>query len=87
MYRQYLFDLAMGPVMVAELEPGGGMTYQVFATLLELRSVKQPDVVGMTCANWGLPQDLAHLTLGQMRESLGDIFVLELEKRYDQLSE
>jgi hypothetical protein len=84
MYRQYLFDLAMGPVMVAELEPGGGMTYQVFATLLELRSEKQPDIVRMTCANWGLPQDLAHLTLGQMRESLGDIFVLELPKRNDQ---
>ncbi len=83
MYRQYLFDLAMGPVMVAELTPGGGLTNQVIATLLELRSVQQPDVVRMTCANWGIPQDLAHLTLGQIRESLGDIFVLELPKRND----
>jgi hypothetical protein len=83
MYRQYLFNLAMGPVLVAELTPGGGLTYQVIATLLELRSVQQPDVVRMTCANWGIPQDLAHLTLGQMRESLGDIFVLELPKRND----
>ena len=87
MHRQHLFDLALGPVMVAGLTPGGGMTYQVVAILLELRSVKQPDIIRMTCANWGLPQDLAHLTLGQMRESLGDIFVLELPKRNDQQSE
>jgi hypothetical protein len=86
-YRQFLFDLAMGPVMVAGLSPGGGMTYQVLATLLELRSVNQPDVVRMTCSNWGLPQDSAHLTLGQMRESLGDIFLLEMPKRNDQQSE
>ena len=87
MYRQYLFDLAMGPVMVAQLDPGGGMTYQVFATLLELRSVQQPDVVRMTCANWGVPQDMAHLTLGQMRESLGDIFLLEPPETNDQKAE
>jgi len=80
-YRQYLFDLAMGPVMVADISPGGGMTYQVLATLLELRSVNQPDVVRMTCANWGLPQDSAHLTLGQIRQSLGDIFLLKMPKR------
>jgi hypothetical protein len=71
-------------VMVAGLTPGGGMTYQVVAILLELRSVKQPDIIRMTCANRGLPQDLAHLTLGQMRESLGDIFLLEMPKRNDQ---
>lgn len=80
MYRQHLFDLAMGPSLFAGLEPGGGMTYQVIATLLELRSRKQPEVTLMTCANWGVPQDLAHLTLRQMRESLGDIFVLQLPK-------
>ncbi len=70
--------------MVADISPGGGMTYQVLATLLELRSVNQPDVVRMTCATWGLPQDSAHLTLGQIRQSLGDIFLLEMPKRNDQ---
>ena len=82
MHRQHLFDLAMAPPLFAQLEPGGGMTYQVVATLMEIRSVKQPDVIRMTCANWGIPQDIAHLTLGQMREALGDWFLLKLPKQH-----
>ncbi|NIO40864.1 MAG: hypothetical protein GTO41_12185 [Burkholderiales bacterium] len=45
---------------------------------MELHSETQPDVVRMTCARWGVPQELSNVTVAGIRKSLGDIVTLEL---------
>ena len=56
----------------------GGMTYEVLATVMELRSNTQPEVRRMTCANWIVPQSRLSLTVEIIRRSLGDFFSLKL---------
>jgi hypothetical protein len=59
-------------------DDGGGMTYEVKATVMELRSNAQPEVRRLTCANWGVPQSSLTLTVENIRQSLGDFFSLKL---------
>lgn len=78
-YREYLFQLANATLLAAQVfETGNGDPWQVLATQMELRSEMQPDVVRMTCAAWGLPQELSNVTVVGIRKSLGDIVTLEL---------
>lgn len=78
-HRQYLFQLAKATITVAQvIDRGNGETWQVLATQMELRSETQPDVIRMTCAAWGLPQDLSNVTVAGIRRSLGDIVTLEM---------
>ncbi len=76
-YRQYLFQLASA-TMAQVFERGNGEPWQVLATQMELRSETQPDVIRMTCAAWGLPQELSNVTVAGIRSSLGNIVTLEL---------
>jgi hypothetical protein len=78
-YREYLFQLASATMAVTQvMDIDGGETWQVLATQMELRSETQPDVVRMTCAGWGLPQELSNVTVAGIRKSLGDIVTLEM---------
>ncbi|MFQ6022174.1 MAG: hypothetical protein ACE5NW_05580 [Acidiferrobacterales bacterium] len=76
------FTVDGGFIQVAEIPRDGGFeAFQVKATRMELRSESQPDVVRLTCASWGLPQDMSHVTIREIRQTLGDIFALQLFTR------
>lgn len=78
-YREYLYQLADAPVIVAQaFQDKDGETWHVLATQMELQAKNQPDVIRLTCAAWGLPQDISNVTLAGIRKSLGAIATLEL---------
>lgn len=79
-YREYLYQLADAAMVVAQIMGSDdGETWHVLATQMEMRSETQPDVVRMTCARWGLPQEMSNVTVAGIRKSLGDIATLELD--------
>lgn len=49
-------------------------TYEVLATVITLRSARQPDVSEMVCVDWQLPQGLHPITVRKMRAALSDWF-------------
>ena len=51
-----------------------------YATLMYLNSEKQKDVYRMTCQHWEDLMDDRHLTISQMRQAMGDVFTLEINK-------
>lgn len=55
-----------------------GESFRVFATRLELRSERQPDVLRLTCGHWVYPPYETHLSIRQIREALGAGFALKL---------
>jgi hypothetical protein len=78
-YREYLYQLASASVMLAQvMQNNDGETWHVLATQMELQAKNQPDVIRMTCAAWGLPQDISNVTLAGIRKSLGEIATLEV---------
>lgn len=77
--REYLFQLAAAPLQVAaQFDRDGFQEWRVLATVVELSSGTQPEVAKMTCAQWGLPQDLSNVTLSGIRKSFGHLVQLEL---------
>ena len=56
---------------VADLDEDDGMDYEVVAAVMQLSAADQPDVTAMICADWGLPQDMVHITVDKMRQALG----------------
>jgi hypothetical protein len=77
--RQFLFQLAAADFQVAQLDRGGGFQqWQVLATVMEISSDRQPGVVQMTCAAWGLPQDMSNVTLNTIRKALGEAATLKV---------
>ena len=77
--RQYLFQLASAPLQVAsQLDRDGFQEWRVLATVVELSSETQSEVARMTCAQWGLPQDISNVTLNGMRKSFGEFVQLEI---------
>ena len=76
--RKFLFQLAAADVQVAQLDPSGFQEWQVLATVMELSSDRQPGVVQLTCAAWGLPQDISNVTLNTIRQALGDVATLNV---------
>lgn len=65
-------------VHVADTDQGDGATFQIYATLMTLRSERQPDVLRLTCAQWQYPPLQQHVTINEMRKTLGDLFTLRL---------
>jgi hypothetical protein len=61
-----------------ERESGDGMTYEVVATVMDLRSTQQPEVRTLVCASWGLPQASSYVTVEKIRRALGGYATLEL---------
>ncbi len=49
-----------------------------YTTHFYLHSEVQPDVYRLSCMHWEDVQDDNYLTVAQMREAMGDIFMLEL---------
>jgi hypothetical protein len=78
--RQLLFQLAGRPVQVAGITDGsdGFQSWRVNAAVMELGSERQPDVVKLTCAAWGLPPDATYVTLAAIRGALGGVVSLHL---------
>ncbi len=78
--RQLLFQLAGRPLQIAGITSGsdGFQTWRVQAAVMELSSGRQPDVVKLTCAAWGLPQDASYVTLAAIRGALGEVVSLQL---------
>ena len=82
--RQYLNRVALlGPIQVAQRRTPGGTSaaYEVVASLMELRSERQPDVANLACTRWRRPTNTFHVTIRNIRETLGDVFSLELASR------
>jgi len=57
-----------------------GGDYWTYATHFRLRSERQPEVRSLTCQHWVDPTWEKHLTLRQIRQALGGLFVLQLGK-------
>jgi hypothetical protein len=51
-----------------------------YKTIMYLGSAQQPDVYRITCAQWDEPMDAQHLTVRQIRDTLGSIFTLRLAR-------
>ena len=60
------------------LSGSASATAEVFSTTYYLRSAKQPNVLYLTCEHWEDPADGAHLTLAQIRQTLGDIMTIQI---------
>ena len=56
----------------------GRQLYEVIATRMALRSERQPDVQALVCASWHTAQALSYLTIRGIRDTLGDLFTLQL---------
>ncbi len=65
-------------VHVADTDQGDGASYEIYATIMTLRSERQPDVLRLTCAQWQYPPLQRHVTINEMRKTLGDLFTLRL---------
>lgn len=63
--------------VISEMKDSGE-AYEVYATVMELRSDRQPDVRRLICADWSTPQGLHPITVETMRRTLGDFFTLHL---------
>lgn len=72
------------PVLVAQnvlgfmVDPYTRPSIQAFSTRMDLRSSKQPDIFRLTCAQWGYPGADRHLSISEIRRTLGDVFTLRL---------
>ncbi len=67
-----------GAQRVRAFDHDGGPTFVVYATMLDLRTPAQPDVLRLTCGQWDDPYRATHLTVDEMRKALGGIFTLAL---------
>ncbi|MDH3638829.1 MAG: hypothetical protein OES09_10265 [Gammaproteobacteria bacterium] len=76
--REYRYQLADAArfIRVGQLDNGSGTDYLVVATILELYSSEQPDVLRLVCANWGLPQDRSNISIEVIRAVLDGFFTL-----------
>jgi len=80
--RRYYLGAAPGVRLAAmSFDRDDGETYEVMATVMRLHSPRQPEVVQLVCADWGLPQGGTYLTVHKIRRTLGDYLRLELASR------
>ncbi len=69
----------LAALQLAQLWPEDGMMdYRVVVLVMELYSERQPDVRRLTCGEWGLPRDIANITVSMIRRLLAEWFTLEL---------
>lgn len=55
-----------------------GASVETYATRLNLRSEKQPEVFRLSCGQWSYPPAGRHVSIREMRVVLGDVFTLQL---------
>ena len=53
-------------------------SFYIFRTILDLRSERQPQVRWMSCQQWSHPALGQHVTIREIRQTLGEIFILSL---------
>jgi hypothetical protein len=58
----------------------GGSSVRTYATRMDLRSEKQPDVFRLTCGQWEYPPFERHVTINEIRKALGNLISLKLAK-------
>lgn len=57
---------------------GDGPSIQTFATRMDLGSDRQPEVLRLTCGQWGYPHEGRHVNIGEIRGALRTIFALRI---------
>jgi hypothetical protein len=57
---------------------GGGPSFFIYRTLLDLKSERQPQVRVLICQHWGDPALDTHLSIRDIRQALGTLMVLQL---------
>ncbi|MDH3673196.1 MAG: hypothetical protein OES46_18875 [Gammaproteobacteria bacterium] len=77
-FIQLASRLRFGGVVQFERDGDGFQLYEVVATRMALRSERQPDVQALVCATWHVAQAMSYLTIRGIRNTLGDIFTLQL---------
>lgn len=70
------FGFGLGGIMAGG---DGGSSPIPYATVFDLRSDTQPDVLRMTCMHWEDPTDARFLTLSEIRQTLGDYISIIIE--------
>lgn len=71
-------DLGRGARVMGGLAADDGGSPWTFATHFRLRSERQPGVRSLTCQHWDDPALAVHLTIRQIRDTLGSLFTLEM---------
>ena len=59
---------------------GGSPSMAEFATVMDVRSERQPDVTRLSCQHWEDPVVAEHLRLGQIRQALGKLMTLTIRR-------
>jgi hypothetical protein len=59
-------------------ESKSGDDYEIFGSVMQLHSTRQPAVTKITCADWGLPQAGTYITVRKIRQALGSYFQLDI---------
>lgn len=55
----------------------GGPSIVMYATILSLRSTKQPEVKEIVCGHWNDPAEVEPLTLQEMKSALGELITID----------
>ena len=55
-----------------------GPSHVDYMTVMYLESVKQPDVLRITCTHWEDPVEAEFLSIQQMRKAMGKILTLNI---------
>lgn len=55
----------------------GGPSIVMYATILSLRSTKQPEVKEIVCGHWNDPWEIEPLTLQEMKSALGELIIID----------
>ena len=77
--RQESHTVALPGLKKAGLRKSSGtMGFFVFRTTLDLRSERQPQVRWLTCQLWADPTFGRHVTIREMRATLGEIITIQL---------
>lgn len=56
---------------------GGGPSIVMYATIISLRSVTQPEVKEMVCGHWNDPHESEPLTFEEMKSALGELITID----------
>ena len=63
------------------MKGGDGASLQAYSTRLTLRSARQPDVFRLSCGQTAQLNEGEHVSIGEMRKTLGGVITLELAGR------
>lgn len=87
-YQESFFQRVQGPDEEPLIRPAafggllaageGGKEYHVVADVMDLSSDRQPAVRSLRCTDWGMPQNIPHISLNKMRKALGSYFTIDL---------